>query len=74
MEKSNIPLVLRLLDVFSIVVIVCSRITEILEDHDSQLQCEDADEGLIIFIEQSDYFVSHFALLTLTFRQFELAD
>jgi len=46
MKKSNIPLVLRLLDVFSIAVIVCSRMTEILEDHDSQLQCEDADEGL----------------------------
>ena len=37
MEKSNIPLVLRFLDVFSIGVIVCSRMTEILEDHDSQV-------------------------------------
>jgi len=44
MEKSNIPLVLRFLDVFSIGVIVCSRMTEILEDHDSQVRCEDTDE------------------------------
>ena len=49
MKKSNIPLVLRFLDVFSIVVIVCSRMTEILEDHDSQIRYEDTDE------EPSDY-------------------